>query len=375
MKLQTLEGEEQLDWLRLARTDSVGPVTFVRLIEQFGSAGAALRALPDLARRGGRGHALRIQTVDEARAELDAGSALGARLLVGCDAGFPVPLAVLDPPPPVLWVLGDETLLARKMVAIVGARIASAAGRRFARDLATALGDAGWVVVSGLARGIDTAAHQGGLKGGTVAVLAGGVDDIYPPENADLHEALRQKGCIVSERPIGAGVKAADFPRRNRIISGLSRGVIVVEAELRSGSLITARLAGEQGREVFAVPGSPLDPRSRGANDLIRQGATLVEDAEDVLRVLDSLPGFAEDERGAPDFVPTESGRAVKMVGEMGDASLVATLESLLSPTPTAINTLARETGAPVSKVLAALMEMAVAGRVELVPGGLAIRL
>ena len=371
MKTQALSGEEQLDWLRLARTDSVGPVTFARLIDQFGSAGAALRALPDLARRGGRGQALRIQTVDEARAELDAGAALGARLVVGRDPGFPLPLAVVDPPPPVLWVLGDETLLNRKMVAIVGARIASAAGRRFARDLATALGDAGWVVVSGLARGIDTAAHQGGMKGGTVAVLAGGVDDIYPPENADLHEAVRQRGCIVSERPIGAGVKAADFPRRNRIISGLSRGVIVVEAELRSGSLITARLAGEQGREVFAVPGSPLDPRSRGANDLIRQGATLIEDADDVLRVLDSLPGFAEDERGGPGFIPIGSSGAV----EVGDESLVATLESLLSPAPTAINTLARETGAPVSKVLAALMEMAVAGRVELVPGGLAIRL
>ena len=371
MKTHTLTPGERLDWLRLARTDSVGSVTFARLVAKFHSPGEALRALPGLALRGGRAQALRIPSIEEAKAELEAGAALGARLIAGCEPDFPLPLAVLDPPPPLLWVLGDESLLTRNMVAIVGARIASAAGRRIARDLAEALGEAGWVVVSGMARGIDTSAHQGALRHGTVAVLAGGVDDIYPPENAELHDALRRGGCLVSERPIGAGTRAADFPRRNRIISGLSRGVVVVEAELRSGSLITARLAGEQGREVFAVPGSPLDPRSRGANDLLRQGATLVEEADDVLRVLATLPGLAEDEGPASDY-----GVSFSAVGAQIDPeTLAAVLDALLSPAPTAINVLAREAGAPVSAVLAALMEMAIAGRVELAPGGLAFKL
>ena len=363
--------ESRLDWLRLARTESVGPVTFAHLIERYGAPGAALHALPVLAQRGGRARVPRIPSVEEARAEKEAGEALGARLILSCDDGFPRGLAALDPPPPVLWAWGDTGLLGRRMVAIVGARIASASGRRYAQDLAAALGAAGWVVVSGMARGIDSAAHRGALASGTVAVLAGGVDDIYPPENGDLHDALRGQGCIVSERPIGAGVKAADFPRRNRIISGLSRGVVVVEAELRSGSLITARLAGEQGREVFAVPGSPLAPRSRGPNDLLRQGATLVEEAQDVLRVLDTLPGFSEGEPPARAYAPIES--ALSTQPEPG--ALREALEVLLSPTPTPINTLAREAGAPVSAILAALTELALAGRAELVPGNLAVKL
>jgi len=366
LTIAALTSAQRLDWLRLARTESVGPVTFAHLIERYGEPDRALAALPHLARRGGRALAPRVPSVQEARAELDAGEALGARLLLARDADFPLPLAVLDPPPPVLWALGDRSLLA-----IVGARIASAAGRRFARDLAEALGAAGWVVVSGMARGIDSAAHQGALAHGSVAVLAGGVDDVYPPENADLHRDLGARGCIVSERSIGAGVRAADFPRRNRIISGLSRGVIVVEAELRSGSLITARLAGEQGREVFAVPGSPLDPRSRGANDLLRQGATLVEEAEDVLRVLNTLPGLREDGRGTGDDF---GHHAVPDLDE-GSETLRIMLESLVSPTPVSVNALAREASAPVSAVLAALMEMALAGRVELAPGNLVIGL
>jgi DNA processing protein len=368
VKKAALSEGERLDWLRLARTESVGPATFRHLLDRFGSAPEALRALPALARRGGRTEALRIASAEEAHNEIEAGAAIGARLLAGCEPAFPRGLTALDSPPPVLWVLGDEALLSRNMVAIVGARIASAAGRRLARDLAASLSEAGWVVVSGLARGIDAAAHQGALKNGTVAVLAGGVDDIYPAEHAELHAAVAHGGCVVSERPVGATAKAADFPRRNRIISGLSRGVVVVEAELRSGSLITARLAGEQGREVFAVPGSPLDPRSRGANELLRQGAVLVEEADDVLRVLDALPGFAEDE-------PTPGYQVRDSSDAEGDTEpLYALLEQLLSPTPTQINALAREAGAPVSAVLAALTELALAGRVELTPGGLAVR-
>jgi DNA processing protein len=373
LRPSALTPEERLDWLRLARAESVGPVTFAHLIARYGSASEALRALPALARRGGRSMTPRIPSVAEAQAELDAGAMTDARLITACEDSFPAALKALDAPPPLLWTLGDTTLLAREMVAVVGARVASAAGRRFARDLAVGLGEAGWVVVSGMARGIDSAAHEGALPTGTVAVLAGGVDDVYPPENAGLHGALRQSGCIVSERPPGAGAKAADFPRRNRIISGLSRGVVVVEAELRSGSLITARLAGEQGREVFAVPGSPLDPRARGANDLLRQGATLVEGPEDVLRVLAALPGVAEDEPSRPVDVPraTPDDPAPSAGGE----PLHAILDALLSPTPTPINVLARDAGAPVSAVLATLAEMALAGRVELAPGNLAIRL
>jgi DNA processing protein len=290
---------------------------------------------------------------------------LGARLLISGEQAFPFPLASLDPPPPVLWAWGDTALLTRPMVAVVGARIASAAGRRMARDLAVGLGEAGWVVVSGMARGIDAAAHEGAMATGSVAVLAGGVDDIYPPEHADLHKALTRQGCVVSERPIGAKAKAADFPRRNRIISGLSRGVVVVEAELRSGSLITARLAAEQGREVFAVPGSPLDPRARGANDLLRQGACLVEESADILRVLDALPGLAAPP--SPKFEISHNARPA----DSPDA--VTLIQALLSPSPVSIDDLARESGAPMAQVLAALTDLALAGRAELLPGALVI--
>jgi DNA processing protein len=376
-----LNPQAKLDWLRLARTPAVGPVTFAHLIQRHGTAARVLEALPELARRGGRTEAVAIPSEAEARTELEAGAALGARAIAACEPDYPSLLAAIDPPPPLIWVLGDDALLARRAVAIVGARVASAAGRRLARDLAAALGAAGWVVVSGLARGIDTAAHQGALASGTVAVLGGGVDDIYPAENADLYDAVRRGGgSIVSERAVGAQARAADFPRRNRIISGLSRGVVVVEAELRSGSLITARLAGEQGREVFAVPGSPLDPRSRGANELLRQGATLVETVDDVLRVLDALPGLAEPEN-APYRRPGSAKTAFRddSAGEDDGADSETTdlrerIETLLSATPTGIDLLVRESGAPSSAVLASLTELALADRIDLLPGNLAVR-
>jgi DNA processing protein len=361
----TLTTPERIDWLRLARSESVGPVTFAHLIGRYGSARQALEALPELARRGGRAKPLSIPSRPQAEAELAAGEALGATFIAGCEAGFPRMLAVLDPPPPLLWALGNPDLLARRMVAVVGARVASAAGRRFAHTLAADLGAAGYVVVSGMARGIDAAAHEGSLPSGTVAVLGGGVDNVYPAENAGLYEAIVSSGCIVSERAIGHVARAADFPRRNRIIAGLSLGVVVVEAELRSGSLITARLAGEQGREVFAVPGSPLDPRSRGANDLIRQGAALVEDAQDVVRVLDAQPGLyapppADFARGEhPSDAETDEIREL--------------LLGLLSPTPTSLDDLARASGAPVPLILAAMMELTLSGRAELLGGGLAV--
>ena len=362
---------ERIARLRLARTEAVGPVTFRELLQRYGSAVRALEALPDLARRGGRAGPLRIATAADAQREMAAGEALGAELLVLGDPAFPPLLAALDPPPPVLWAWGHPALLTGTGVAVVGARVASAAGQRFARELAAELGGEGAVVVSGLARGIDGAAHEGALSAaaGTVAVLGGGVDDVYPPEHAALHARIAREGCLVSENVVGRRAKAQDFPRRNRIISGLSRAVVVVEAELRSGSLITARLAGEQGREVLAVPGSPLDPRARGCNDLIRQGAAVCEGAQDVLRTLAALPAVEapQDEPFiARAFDQDEIDRAADALRER--------VHALLSPTPVSRDELARAVGGPAPAVFAALVELALAGRAELLPGGLACR-
>ena len=357
---QALSDAERRDWLKLARTDTVGPVTFEQLVQRFGTAGKALDALPDLARRGGR-PGLRLPTDAEVDKELADGAALGARLICACEPDFPHALAALDPPPPLIWTRGRAEMLDRPSVAIVGARVASAAGQRFARGLASELGQAGLVIVSGLARGIDAAAHEGGVSTGTVAVLGGGVDDIYPPQNASLYARIAETGCIVSESEPGRAAVARDFPRRNRIISGLCRAVVVVEAELRSGSLITARLAAEQGREVLAVPGSPLDPRAKGTNDLIRQGAALCEGAEDVLRALEGLGGFREPERAH-----YGAGTAAEP-----DDALRREVAALLSPTPVSRDEIVRATGAPAPLVFAALVELALAGRCELLPGGM----
>lgn len=350
------------DWLRLARTESVGPVTFQQLVSRFGEASLALAALPDLARRSGRMAPLNIPAIGEIEAELASGAALGARLIASCESSFPPALAALDPPPPVIWARGDAALLSRSSVAIVGARVASASGQRFARGLASELGAAGQVVVSGLARGVDGAAHEGALDTGTVAVLGGGIDDVYPREHRGLYDRIVERGCVVSESRPGQTAVAKDFPRRNRIISGLSRAVVVVEAELRSGSLITARLAAEQGREVLAVPGSPLDPRARGCNDLIRQGAALCEGVEDVLRALEGFGGFREPEpawRGPPCALSDTEAEALR-----------EQVAALLSPTPVSRDEVIRASGRPAAPVLAALAELELAGRIEFSPGG-----
>jgi DNA processing protein len=356
----TLAPAERFARLRLARTDRVGPVTFRQLLDRYGSAERALDALPDLMRRGGGDHS--IPSVASLENELADGERIGARLIVLGETDYPDMLAAVDPPPPLLWTLGDASLMARPCIAVVGARIASAGGQRIARGLAQHLGEAGHVVVSGLARGIDGAAHGGALPTGTVAVLGGGVDDVYPPDNADLYRQIAEQGCIVSESPVGARAQAKDFPRRNRIISGLSRGVIVVEAELRSGSLITARLAAEQGRDVFAVPGSPLDPRSKGPNELLRQGAILCEGLEDIEREFGRVRSVREPAAdnpftGAPDEV---------------DSALVERVAALLSPTPAPRDELARAADAPIGAVAAALLELSLTGRATLLPGGLA---
>jgi DNA processing protein len=356
------------DWLRLVRAENVGPVTFDHLIRRYGDPESALAALPGLARRGGRAVPPKVPSLAEAERELAEGARLGARLVAACETDFPPLLAALDPPPPLIWILGEPAMLCRPCVAVVGARIASAAGQRFARTLAQDLGQAGHVIVSGLARGIDGAAHEGALATGTAAVLGGGVDDIYPPEHARLYERIAAQGCVISESAVGARAQARDFPRRNRLISGLSLAIVVVEAEMRSGSLITARLAAEQGREVLAVPGSPLDPRAKGCNDLIRQGAALCEGAEDVLRVLAALPSVRED--GREPFEP------FPLQGEALDAAvedLRGRIADLLSPTPIPRDDLVRITGAPAPAVYAALTELALAGRAELLAGGLVV--
>ncbi|CAN5382755.1 DNA-processing protein DprA [soil metagenome] len=363
MTTRGLSDSERLAWLRLARTETVGPVAFDHLLQRFGSAERALQALPELARRAGRAAPLRPPPEDEIRRELDSGDRLGALLICACEPDFPPRLAALDPPPPVLWALGHAELLSQPSLAIVGARIASAGGQRFARQLALELGRHGYVVVSGLARGVDGAAHEGSLATGTVAVLGGGVSDIYPPEHASLHARIAgEGGCVVSESAPDRRAIAKDFPRRNRIISGLSLGVIVVEAELKSGSLITARLAAEQGRDVFAVPGSPLDPRAKGPNDLIRQGAILCEGVEDVLRSLSGQASLRERER--PYFAEDDG-------ADIDHDALREEVARLLSPTPVSRDELVRATRAPTSAVMAALVELALAERAELLPGGM----
>ena len=354
----SLDPAERFARLRLARTDRIGPVAFAQLIGRYGSALSALDALPDLVRKSGSASVPPpVETVER---EIAAGEAIGARLLVLGDPDYPEMLAALDPPPPILWTRGRVDLLNQPSVAIVGARIASAGGQRIARGLAQQLGQAGHVVVSGMARGIDAAAHEGALATGTVAVLGGGVNDIYPSEHADLYARLTEQGCVVSESPVGARAQARDFPRRNRIISGLSRGVVVVEAEVRSGSLITARLAAEQGRDVFAVPGSPLDPRARGPNELLRQGAILCEGIEDIDCAFNTLRTLRE-----PPADP------MRFDGDIDDAFLDR-VAALLSPTPTPRDEIARALNAPVSQVAAALLELSLTGRADLLSGGLA---
>ena len=360
---------ERLARLRLARTESVGPVTYAALIKRCGTAIRALETLPELSRRGGRSAPVRIPSVAEIEREMELGERAGATLLVVGAADFPRQLSALDPPPPILWIMGEAALLSRPAVAIVGARIASSGGQRFARQLAVDLGEAGFLVVSGLARGIDGAAHDGSLKTGTAAVLGGGVDDIYPPEHAALHKRIGEQGCLVSESPMGHRAQAKDFPRRNRIISGLSLGVVVVEAEMRSGSLITARLAGEQGRDVFAVPGSPLDPRARGTNDLIRQGAILCEGIEDVVRNLTPDRGVREPQEDLFASAPTDEAALNREADKLRERAY-----ALTSFTATPIDEIVRNLGAPAPAVFAALVELSLADRVDLLPGAMVAR-
>ncbi len=361
----SLSDADRLDWLRLIRSDNVGPRTFRSLISHCGGAEAALDALPALARRGGAALPGRICTVAEAEREIALTMRLGGRLVAGHEDGYPPGLATLDDAPPLLGVLGATATMKRPMIAIVGARNASAAGQKFAAMLARDLGEAGFVVVSGLARGIDQAAHRAALSGGTVAALAGGLDQIYPPEHVELLRAIVDtQGGAMSEMPLGHVPRARDFPRRNRLISGSSVGVVVVEAAHRSGSLITARFANEQGREVFAVPGSPLDPRSAGSNDLIKQGATLLTAAADVIDAVGPILRRPPTHRLREPDAPHEAG-----TGEPDQRDRTRIIE-LLGPSPVGIDDLVHLAGVAPALVRAVLLELEIAGRLERHGGG-----
>jgi DNA processing protein len=359
-----LSSDQRLDWLRLIRSENVGPRTFRTLLNHCGSARAALEALPELAQRGGAARPVRICTREEAAAELASAARMCVAFLALGEDEYPTQLATIDDAPPLLAVRGRLAVLNQPMVAMVGSRNASAAGVKFAEQLARELGAAGLIVVSGLARGIDAAAHRASVATGTVATLAGGHDHIYPPEHVPLAEALIQNGAAVSEMPFGYEPRGRDFPRRNRLISGLAHGVIVVEAAQKSGSLITGRMALEQNREVFAVPGSPLDPRATGTNALIKQGAIMVTEVEDVLAVL--RPIIGRPNRQAFEEPPTADGTTPAEPSPDARSRIV----SLLGPTPVAIDDLIRLSGATATMVQATLLELELAGRLERQRGG-----
>jgi DNA processing protein len=350
-----LTDEQRLDWLRLIRSENVGPRTFRTLLNHSGSARGALASLPHLSRRGGK-KSIRICSREDAEREMQAAQSLGVRMIATGEPDYPFQLQNIDDAPPLLAVRGNIAALARPMVAIVGARNASAVGIKFAERLARDLGETGFVISSGLARGIDAGAHRATATTGTVAVLAGGHDNIYPPEHAGLLESLLAQGAAISEMPLGWQPRAHDFPRRNRLISGLALGVVIVEAAKRSGSLITARMALEQGREVFAVPGSPLDPRSEGTNGLLKQGAILATEADDIISVLKPIMGRPQEiGLKEPDAQPYSDPND-------GDRSRII---ELLGPTPVAIDDLIRLSGASPTTVRVVLLELELAGRIE----------
>ncbi len=359
-----LTDEQRIDWLRLFRSQNVGPRTFRTLLNHFGGARPALEALPELARRGGSA-APQIYSRAQAEREIDAARKLGVTFVAIGEADYPHRLQAIDDAPPLIAVRGNSTVLALPAVAIVGSRNASAAGLKLTQRLAHGLGEAGFATTSGLARGIDAAAHKASLDTGTIAVLAGGHDRLYPPEHADLLNAILPAGIALSEMPFGWEPRARDFPRRNRLISGLSLGVVIVEAAKRSGSLITARLALEQGREVFAVPGSPLDPRAEGTNGLLKQGATPVTEAADIVSALRPMIGV---ELPAREGEPAGGEAEADAEPGAGERSRVV---GLLSPAPVSVDDLIRLSKTSPRVVRIVLLELEIAGRLERHGGGL----
>jgi DNA processing protein len=363
-KIFRLTDEQRIDWLRLIRSQNVGPRTFRALVNHFGGARAALEALPSLARRGGAS-APKILSRADAEREIEAAKKLGVMIVAMGEPDYPQRLAMIDDAPPLLSIRGHAAALSMPLVAIVGSRNASAAGIKITQLLVQGLSEAGFAIVSGLARGIDAAAHRSSLASGTIAVLAGGQDKIYPPQHESLLKDILPAGAALSEMPLGWEPRAHDFPRRNRLISGLVLGVVIVEAAKRSGSLITARLAAEQGREVFAVPGSPLDPRAEGTNGLIKQGATPVTEAADIISVLQPI-------MGQPLPLPSPDGELREPEpGAEPEADERARIVGLLSPAPVSIDDLIRLSQSSPRVVRMVLLELEIAGRLERHGGGL----
>ena len=354
-----LTEEERLDWLRLIRSSNIGPRTFHDLVGHCGGVRQAILALPELARRGGS-RSIRICSRKIAEAELTQSRAHGIEFVAMGEPDYPLRLQMIDDPPPLIAMRGNRDVLRQPLIAIVGSRNASAAGIKFTDRLTRDLAAAGFAIVSGLARGIDAAAHRASVETGTIAVLAGGHDRIYPAEHTDLLERLLISGAAISEMPLAWEPRAHDFPRRNRLISGLSIGVIVVEAARRSGSLITARLAGEQGREVFAVPGSPLDPRCEGTNGLLKQGAFPATEASDVIAAIEPIIGRAFDVAGIQEPAQDELQRNSEP--GVDDRSRIV---SLLGPAPVSIDDLVRFAQTSPAVVRAVLLELEIAGRVD----------
>ncbi len=361
---KALSSDEKIDWLRLIRSQNVGPITFYGLLERFGSASRAIDALPELARRGGA-RRIRVGARTQAEAELESLAALGATVIGRTEAEYPPLLAQIEDAPPLISVLGHPSLLGKRAIAIVGTRNASINGQNLTRKFAGQLGEAGLLVVSGMARGIDAVAHEGALKTGTAAVLAGGVDIAYPKENIELYGKLIETGAVISEMPPGTEPTARHFPRRNRIISGMARGVVVIEAALRSGSLITARLALEQNREVFAVPGSPLDPRARGTNNLIRQGAHLTESAEEIIGLMNDLFSSTLMEREPFEFKQESPPQPNQTEIEAARRTVI----NYLTPTPLAVDEIIRQCQMSSAVVSTILLELELASRLERHPG------
>lgn len=352
---------DAIEWIQLARSENVGPITFHQLIRKYNSPGEALKSLPFLAARGGLKRPLKIVSRETIERELDQIYDFGAQVLLFNDSAYPPRLRQIETAPPFLTVKGRLDLLQCPLFAIVGARNASAMGKKMAYGLSQGMGQEGWGIASGLARGIDTAAHQGSLQTGTVAILAGGIETIYPEENATLYHKIAEEGILVAESPFGTAPHATLFPRRNRIVSGVSQGLLVVEAAFKSGSLLTASYALEQGRDVFAIPGHPLDPRARGCNQLIKQGATLVERIEDITREL--IPQVALEKPGEL-LVFEEESSSVSL------EKIRPLIYENLSIVPIHIDELIRECQLQTADVLAVLLEMELAGRVARHPGG-----
>ena len=367
----SLSQTECIDRLRLFRSETVGPITFYKLLAKFGTATQALKALPLMAKRGGKKKNPRIMSVQEAENELHLLNKFGGRLIVFGDNDYPEWLQTMEDAPPVLSIMGDANLLSQSCVAIVGARNASANAKRFTQVLAGDLGRKNQIIVSGLARGIDTAAHKASVQSGTIAVVAGGIDQIYPSENTDLYNEIAEYGCVVSEMPFGMAPTAHHFPRRNRIVSGLSKGVVIVEASMRSGSLITARLAAEQGREVFAVPGFPGDPRAAGPNHLIQNGAKLIQNADDIIEEIAAMDSkFIKPQANlfdsiAETYTPFIYDEEHSQTLENSHEAILQKLNHL----PTEVDEISRSCHISIKDIQTVLLELELAGEIHRHPG------